>query len=68
MNISLKKLSFIAIIVGFTIGLSSCVVVKGEHQKRSTPVIIWKHKKPHPHGGPPGQTKKKKGHPGKRHH
>ncbi len=69
MNFQIKKLGFLAIIAGLTINLSSCLVLRSEpSQKRSAPVIIVKHKKPHPHGGPPGQTKKSSGHPGKKHH
>jgi len=69
MNIQLKKLGFLALITGLTLSLSSCVITRGEpSQKRSSSVIIFKHKKPHPHGGPPGQIKKSKGHPGKKRH
>jgi hypothetical protein len=68
MNFEIKKLGLITIIAGLTLSMSSCVVVRGEPtQRKSTPVLIFKHKKPHPHGGPPGQTKKGKGHPGKGH-
>lgn len=68
MNNQIKKLGFLALITGLTLSLSSCVVLRGEPmQKKSTSVIVVKHKKPHPHGGPPGQTKKSKGHPGKKH-
>jgi len=69
MNIQLKKLGFLAVITGLTLSLSSCVITRGEpSQKRSSSGTTLKHKKPHPHGGPPGQMKKGKGHPGKKHH
>lgn len=69
MNFHITKLGLMTIIAGLTLSLSSCVVLRSEpSQKKSAPVIIVKHKKPHPHGGPPGQTKKGKGHPGKKHH
>lgn len=68
MKFQIKKIAFLILIAGFTLSLSSCVVVRGEPtQKKSSLILFKKGKKPHPHGGPPGQTKKGKGHPGKRH-
>ncbi len=70
MTIQFKKLSFLILVGGLTLGLSSCFISKTSApvpQKKSTAAPHAKHKKPHPHGGPPGQTKKAHGHPGKKH-
>lgn len=68
MQFQIKKIASLILIAGVTLSLSSCVVVRsGPTQKKSTVILFKKHKKRHPHGGPPGQTKKGKGHPGKRH-
>lgn len=67
MNFQIKKLGFLLLVAGITLSLSACVIVRGEPTQKKSTTILVKHKKPHPHGGPPGQTKKGKGHPGKRH-
>ncbi len=70
MTLQIKKLSAFVLIAGLTLSLSSCFIIRpnGPHpQKKSSTVSHSKQKKAHPHGGPPGQTKKGKGHPGKRH-
>lgn len=72
MSIQIKKISSLVLIAGITLSLTSCIITRSSsptQQKKSTTTttIQKKHKKPHPHGGPPGQTKKGKGHPGKKH-
>lgn len=66
----IKKLGILLLVTGLTLSLSSCFITSTStptQQKKSTTIEPSKHKKPHPHGGPPGQTKKSKGHPGKKH-
>jgi len=46
-----------------TFGTVSCMTVQPAQKK----TVVVKEKKAHPHGGPPGQTKKAPGHPGKVH-
>ena len=65
-----KKFSLLILIGGLTPGLSSYFISKTSApvpQKKSTAAPHAKHKKPHPHGGPPGQTKKAHVHLGKKH-
>lgn len=48
--------------------MSACAVIAPQPTKTTTKsTTVTKKKKAHPHGGPPGQTKKSAGHPGKRH-
>lgn len=69
MKFQIKKFGFLLLFAGITLSLSACFVVRGEpSQKKSTTILLKNNKKPHPHGGPPGQTKKSNGHPGKKHH
>lgn len=59
----------------FLFSISSCSTLqigpdsktKTTTQKLVTPGKSGQKKKPHPHGAPPGQKKKKAGHPGKKH-
>lgn len=70
MTLQIKKLSTLVLIAGLTLSLSSCLITKSSSpfpQKKSTTTTSSKQKKAHPHGGPPGQTKKANGHPGKKH-
>lgn len=70
MTLQIKKLSAFVLIAGLTLSLSSCFIIRPDGsrpQKKSATTSQPKQKKAHPHGGPPGQTKKAKGHPGKRH-
>jgi len=69
----MKRINFsrflpILLVTGILLGVSSCFLSYPVHQpttqQKTTPV---KKKKAHPHGQPPGQSKKGKGHPGKRH-
>lgn len=63
------RFSQLMLVAALLLGTSSCYVephhhhpkpaVKSAPAKKSHPA--------HPHGGPPGQTKKAKGHPGKHH-
>ncbi len=49
---------------------TACGVYLPQPKKKTTTTTkstTVKKKKAHPHGGPPGQTKKSAGHPGKRH-
>lgn len=69
MVIQIKKLSSILLIAGLMLSLSSCFFTRttsSTPQKSSIFKTKSKKKKAHPHGGPPGQTKKGKGYPGKR--
>jgi hypothetical protein len=55
------------LIAGIALGTTSCVTTS-HPTKRTTVVVKEKKSHPaHPHGGPPGQTKKAPGHPGKKH-
>lgn len=71
MTLQIKKLSTLVLIAGLTLSLSSCFITKSSspfpQKKSTTTTTTSKQKKAHPHGGPPGQTKKAKGHPGKKH-
>ena len=61
---NLKGLMSLLLVAVILIGVSSCYVSHPVHQQKT---VVVKQKKAHPHGGPPGQTKKAKGHPGKHH-
>lgn len=69
MTLQIKKLSAFVLIAGLTLSLSSCFIVRpnGPHPHKRSTTSHSKQKKAHPHGGPPGQTKKGKRHLGKRH-
>lgn len=67
-RINISRFLPLLLVTGILMSVSSCFVsfpahFPAEQQKKST----VKTKKPHPHGAPPGQTKKGKGHPGKHH-
>lgn len=58
-----RKAVLLLLLTGIIFSATSCAVT-AQPSQRSTTV---QKKKAHPHGGPPGQTKKPAGHPGKRH-
>lgn len=59
-----KTVFYILLLACFMLGVTSCVTTHvPPGQVKKTTVV----KKSHPHGGPPGQTKKGPGHPGKKH-
>lgn len=71
MKTLLRKLCYILMFVGVNFGMNSCIVVREAPAKPRTVIILKRSNLPpshprHPHGGPPGQTKKHRGHPGKR--
>lgn len=67
------RLTPLALVIGLLLGASSCYVEQHAHHPpkphpaAKKPAPAKKSHPAHPHGGPPGQTKKGKGHPGKRH-
>jgi hypothetical protein len=63
-NNLLNRFLHVLLITGLFLGASSCYV---ESQSTKKTVEVKKSHPAHPHGGPPGQTKKGKGHPGKHH-
>jgi hypothetical protein len=63
---SAHSLLVMVLLAGMTIGATSCVMTSHPHPAKTKTVVVQK-KKAHPHGGPPGQTKKPHGHPGKKH-
>ncbi|MEX2485884.1 MAG: hypothetical protein WED10_15035 [Brumimicrobium sp.] len=56
----------ILVVSGLFLSVTSCTTVHFKSKSESKKSTNAK-KKRHPHGGPPGQTKKSKKHPGKRH-
>lgn len=63
-----KRLFILVMLSSLSGVLNSCIILHDHHHPHPRTRVIIIKKNRHPHGGPPGQKKKRHGHPGKVHY